>query len=246
MSEQKHIVWFSCGAASAVMARIVSKQIPECHIVYCEIDDEHEDNKRFLKDCEKWIGKEIEIIRSEEYKNVADVIEKTHWIRNFMGARCTLELKRNVRLAYSTHFDFNYWGFTLEEKKRFTNFEQRNSLLKSFAPLIREGISKGMCLAIINEAGIDIPEMYKLGYSHNNCKGCLKSSSPKYWNMIRRDFPEVFKSRAEQSRKLNFRMVRLHGKDIFLDELPDYEVEETDIDITCDLGCQMIYNEIIK
>jgi len=38
--------------------------------------------------------------------------------------------------------------------------------------------------------------------------------------MIRRDFPEVFQRRCEQSRELNVRLTRLHGERIFLDELP--------------------------
>lgn len=242
----KHIVWFSCGGASAVTARIMAKQIPEAHIVYCRVENEHEDNLRFLADCEKWIGKEIEIIKSEKFTDVDDVIEKRKYIAGLAGAPCTTELKRNVRLNYTDISDIQYWGFTLEEKKRADNFTQRNPLLINRYPLIEYGIKKNDCLALIKEAGIELPMMYKLGYDHNNCIGCVKSGSPKYWNMVRRDFPEVFKKRAEQERKFKYRLCKVKGVPTYLDELDPNEIEHTDLDISCDLGCQMIYNTHIK
>lgn len=237
----KRIVWFSCGAASAVTARLIAKQT-NCNIVYCMVTDEHKDNLRFLADCEKWIGQNIEIIKSSKYKSVDDVIEKKKYISGIKGAPCTLELKRNVRLEYADVNDVHYWGFTLEEVKRAKDFDKRNTALINHYPLIEYGITKQMCLGIIQEAGIDIPIMYKLGYEHNNCIGCVKSQSPKYWNMIRKDFPEVFKKRCEQSRKLNVRMIKLNGVRMFLDELPETATEHNDIDISCDIGCQAVYN----
>lgn len=242
----KHIVWFSCGAASAVVARLVVKQRPEAHLVYCRVENEHPDNLRFLTDCEQWIGKEIEIIKSDKFKDVDEVIEKRRYMAGHAGAPCTMELKRNVRIAYTDINDIQYWGFTLEERQRAINFSERNPLLINKYPLIEYGIKKSDCLALIKEAGIELPAMYKLGYDHNNCIGCVKSGSPKYWNMIRRDFPEVFKKRAEQERKFKYRLCKVKGEPVYLDELDPNEIEHTDLDISCDLGCQMIYNTHIK
>ena len=52
-------VWFSCGAASAVAA----KKTLERYSTYCTVrvinnpvKEEHEDNQRFLRDVEKWLG----------------------------------------------------------------------------------------------------------------------------------------------------------------------------------------------
>lgn len=53
-----------------------------------------------------------------------------------------------------------------------------------------------------------------------NCIGCVKATSPTYWNLVRRTRPEVFAARAEQSRRLGARLARHKGKRIFLDELP--------------------------
>ena len=54
------ICWFSSGAASAVMAKLVLAEIPEAMVVQCGLgDSEDADNARFAGDCERWFGKPI-------------------------------------------------------------------------------------------------------------------------------------------------------------------------------------------
>ena len=36
--------------------------------IYIDIEDQHPDSIRFIKDCEKAIGKKIEILNSREYE----------------------------------------------------------------------------------------------------------------------------------------------------------------------------------
>ena len=43
--------------------------------------------------------------------------------------------------------------------------------------LIDNSVTKDECLGIIWQEGIKMPEMYKLGYSHNNCVGCVKGGN---------------------------------------------------------------------
>jgi len=241
----KHIVWFSAGAASAIVAKIVSKQIPDAYIYYCDTGSEHPDNFRFIKDIENWINNEIIFLKSSKYKNINEVFDKKQYLSGIKGAPCTTELKRNVRIENTDINDIQYWGYTLEEKRRAENFSLRNNKIINKYPLIEYGIKKQDCIALLNEAKIKIPAMYNLGYDHNNCIGCVKSSSPKYWNMIRKDFPEEFKRRAEQERKFKYSLCKVKGKPIYLDELSIYENEHNDIDISCDLGCQAIYNTYI-
>lgn len=61
--------------------------------------------------------------------------------------------------------------------------------------------------------------MYKQGYPNANCIGCVKATSPTYWNHVRKMHPEVFAARAKQSRVIGARLVRVNDKRIFLDEL---------------------------
>jgi len=64
-----------------------------------------------------------------------------------------------------------------------------------------------------------LPEIYGRGFPNANCIGCVKATSPTYWNLVRREFPDVFDQRAEQSRRLGARLVRVRNERIFLDEL---------------------------
>ena len=45
---------------------------------------------------------------------------------------------------------------------------------------------------MVANAGIEIPIMYKLGFKNNNCMGCVKASSPAYWKLVEKTFPEMF------------------------------------------------------
>jgi len=90
--------------------------------------------------------------------------------------------------------------------------------------LVEARITKKDCYERIRQAGIELPAMYTLGFNNANCPACVKASSPWYWGMVRRHFPEVFKRRCEQSRALGVRLVEIsHHNRIFLDELPDRE-----------------------
>lgn len=79
--------------------------------------------------------------------------------------------------------------------------------------------------------------MYQLGFKNNNCIGCVKASSPKYWNSVRVLFPDVFEKRSKISREIGCKLVRYKGVQIFLDELPNDSTEDVIEDISCGLLC---------
>lgn len=73
----RHLVWFSCGAASAVAAKLAVEKYPDCEVLYCDtLKYEHKDNPRFMRDVEHWIGKEIVLLGSEKYKDIYDVFDR--------------------------------------------------------------------------------------------------------------------------------------------------------------------------
>lgn len=74
----RQLVWFSCGAASAVVAKLAVEKYPNCEVLYCDtFAYEHDDNRRFCASVEAWIGRRIHILRSEKYKDIYDVFNKT-------------------------------------------------------------------------------------------------------------------------------------------------------------------------
>lgn len=237
----RRVVWFSCGAASAVAAKLTTWAHPEAEVVYCDTSkDEHPDNLRFRRDVEKWIGKAVTVIRSEKYEGIEDVFEKRKYMSGPKGAICTTELKKIPRFAFQRPEDIHIFGFTADENRRIDAFKSRNPELRLEWPLLGAGIEKDDCLRMIREAGIVLPAMYGLGFKNNNCLGCVKATSPVYWNRVRDIFPAVFQRRAEQSRALGVKLARYKGERVFLDELPAEEKSGDEENVSCGPECGQV------
>lgn len=242
-SEQKHriVVWFSCGSSSAVALKLAKEKYGEVNAVYCDTGSEHESNKEFLKDVEEWAGVEIEIIKNPKYVNIWDLFMDVKYIAGIMGAPCTKLLKRQMREQYQKEGDVHILGYTLEERLRAAKFNFRNPDIKTDWILIDEGLTKQDCTGLIWRNGIELPEMYKLGYNHNNCIGCVKGGKG-YWNKIRIDFPEVFIKMGTIERELKYTILRnSDGTQLYLDELKEGEGNfRKEPPITCGFDCELI------
>jgi len=239
---QRAIVWFSCGGASAIASKLAIKKYNNLEVVYCDTGGEHESNKRFLKDVEKWIGKDITILKSSKYNSHFEVFRKTKYLQGVRGARCTTELKKKLRLEFQRPDDIHIFGYTVEEKKRAEKFENYNPELFVDWILIEKGITKENCLGMLWQSGIKLPKMYDLGYNHNNCIGCVKGGMG-YWNKIRMDFPEHFAEMSKIERNINHSIFRNKetSERIYLDELPeDAGNFKTEPAISCDLSCGIL------
>lgn len=238
------VVWFSCGAASAVAAKKTIEKYGKQHnviIVNNPVINEHPDNERFLKDCEKWFGQKIIKAINKDFPNcdIREVFDKRKYISGVAGAPCTMLLKKEARYQFEkeNHIDWHVLGFTVDEQKRSDRFMkmERGNVIPI---LIDLNLTKTDCFEIIQEVGIKLPEIYSLGYPNANCIGCVKSSSPTYWNLVRNTFPEIYDERAEQSRRIGAKLVKVKGERIFLDELKETDkggkIKSWDCGIFCD------------
>jgi hypothetical protein len=239
-------VWFSCGAASAVAAKKTIEKYGHnatIRVLNNPVAEEDRDNIRFLLDVEKWLGVEVEPVVNPAFRGASavDVWEKRKFMAGKDGAPCTTLLKKAARQNWekSNRADWHVLGFTVDEKKRHENFvlTERENLIPV---LIDEGISKDDCYRIIQEAGIELPRVYKLGYPNANCIGCVKATSPTYWNHVRRVHPKIFDERAKQSRELGARLVRVKGERIFLDELDPAAIGNSmkTMKVECGIFCE--------
>jgi 3'-phosphoadenosine 5'-phosphosulfate sulfotransferase (PAPS reductase)/FAD synthetase len=239
------VVWFSAGVASAVAAKLVIDSNPEdLHLCYIDPGSEHPDNIRFIKDCEKWLGVQVEMLKSDRYQDTWHVWEDRRFLNGPNGALCTTELKKMVRYKYQLPDDIHVFGYTQGEEKRVKRFVKENPGVDIWCPLIENNFSKNDCFEIIKKEGINIPVMYQLGYNNNNCIGCVKGAFG-YWNKIRKDFPETFDRMAKLERQIGRSLLRNdpRGKDktgnpVFLDELdPNRGNYKTETPIQCSLIC---------
>lgn len=241
------VCWFSCGAASAVATKLALTEFAgqEVVIVRCIVREEHPDNDRFAADCERWFGQPIVNLTASEYDgSVFNVITKRKYISGIEGAPCTMLLKKKVREDFQQPADRHVFGYCAEEQERYDSFLDANNI-DCIVPLIDRGLSHANCLSMLEKAGIELPVMYRLGYQHNNCIGCVKATGAGYWNKIRQDFPERFWMMAGASRALGVKMTRIGERRVYLDELPTgvgrYQDEP---EIQCGIFCEMANNEI--
>ena len=238
------ISWFSCGAASAVATKLAIGTGEKIEIAYCEVMEEHPDNKRFLKECEEWFGQEITIIGNDKYdRSIYEVFRKDKFLVGAFGARCTLKLKKEMRKSFEKLDDRQVFGYTVEEQNRVDRFIDANNDVDIWPILIEKNLTKEDCLAIIKDAGIELPEMYKLGYHNNNCIGCVKGGSG-YWNKIRVDFPDTFERMAKIERLLGRQICKstIDGEQqlVYLDELdPTVGNYPAEPNIECGIFCHM-------
>lgn len=231
------VCWFSCGATSAVATKMILNENPDALAVRIVLDNEHVDNERFARDCERWYGRKLIELRSDKYKDCWDVWEREQWLNGPGGARCTVELKKKVRQAFQLPDDLHVFGFDNEEKDRALHFKENNLEITARFPLIERDWSKLMCLREIKAAGIELPIMYLLGYDNANCIGCPKGGRG-YWNKIRIDFPDVFERMAKLERSIGASCIN----GVFLDELDPHAGRHEDIRLPeCGLFC---YSEL--
>ena len=244
------ICWFSCGAASAVATKLALTQYAgqEIIVARCIVKEEHPDNDRFAADCEKWFGMSITNLISEEYDgSIWGVIQARKFIAGPKGAPCTMLLKKKVREDFQLPTDKHIFGYCAEELDRWNDFIDSNNI-DATSPLMERGLEHSDCLSMVEKAGIELPVMYRLGYEHNNCIGCVKAGGAGYWNKIRQDFPNQFWKMAGASRALSAKMVKVteNGEErrIFLDELkPGVGNYQEEPKIQCGIFCEMAQNE---
>ena len=247
-NEPRRIAWFSCGAASAVATKL---SVPDV-IAYCEVGSEHEDNKRFMVDCEKWFGNlPITMLKSEKYSSTWEVWEDKKYIAGINGAPCTMELKVLPRLAFQHPTDIHVFGYTADARdmKRAENMVEHYPEMICEFPLIERGITKAGCLQMIENAGIVPPLVYALGFPNANCIPCCKATSPNYWAMIRQHFPNEFDRMAKLSRNVGkdgARLTRLNGERAFIDEIPEDHPITDAIAPECDFLCGLAEQEMAE
>jgi len=229
-----NVCWFSAGVSSFIAGYLERENIDK--FIYIGIKDQHPDSERFIADCEKALGKEIELLKSK-YESVGNVITQFRFINSAYGSKCTEILKKRVRKEWEQGKGklTYYWGYNIEERHRaeriVESFPQHNHVF----PLIDRQLKKDDGHGILKKLGIRRPAMYDMGYRNNNCVGCVKGGMG-YWNKIRVDFPEVFAERAKQERMIGHSCL----KECFLNELePGRGNIENEVMEDCSIYCML-------
>lgn len=234
------ISWFSCGAASAVATILAAIKYGDIEAVYCRVREEHPDNLRFLDDFTRVTGIPVKVIMNPEHDgSIYSVFTKRKFIKNQHGAPCTMVLKKDMRKSYQRPTDTQVFGYTVEEQDRADQFIDGNNDVNQDFLLIDNGITKQDCYTYLTNLGLKLPAMYHLGYSNNNCIGCVKGGMG-YWNKIRKDFPEHFAKMAKLERFIGHAVNKDDYGPVYLDELdPARGRFKVDMPADCGFTCEV-------
>lgn len=243
MSETNKIkvCWISAGVSSFVAGYLERETIDE--YIYIDIADQHYDSMRYVLDCEKFLGKKIQILQPD-FVCVEDVIRATGIIKHpgTHFAPCTNYLKKLIRKQWEKeHADYEItyvWGYDFDEQHRAKILDESTIWHTNQYPLIERMLTKQDAHAIADRLGVKRPYMYEMGYQNNNCIGCIKGGMG-YWNKIRVDFPDVFVRRAKLERDIGASILKeSDGTPLYLDELePNRGRIEDEISIDCGVMC---------
>jgi len=242
MGVSRVVCHFSCGAASAVAAKMTIEKYGKVEIFRCDTGSEHPDNERFQADCEEWFGQSVTVLKSKRYADIYEVFEARRFLVSRQGAPCTGELKKIPGNAEWIPGDIEIFGYTSEEKHRLERWAKDNFERTIECPLIDKLLTKDDCFGILAEVGIELPTMYKLGFRNNNCIGCVKArDSIDYWKRVRKYFPEQFYRTAGLERDLGITINRVTRdgvrSPVFLDEIEEGDPKGRDPNIQCGLFC---------
>lgn len=267
MKNKKIILWWSGGITSAVACKLsldMFGDTNDCRVIMIDTMNEDEDTYRFKRDCEAWYGQKIESITCVsrgkdmpgytfvdidiEYDSIQNVWLKHKSLNVATGAICSTQLKRRVREVYQKTIDFDHqvFGYEFDKKEcnRALSLSKNHPKAKGIYPLIMMGYDKDACLKMVQQAGVEIPRVYRFGFRNNNCfgTGCVQGGIG-YWQKMKVDFPEKFDAMAEMEHRLTgmrgepVTMLKDQGKDaseavkdtqtnwkklIFLKKHPDY------------------------
>lgn len=186
----KHIISISGGVGSYfTLKRVLEKEPKEDVIaVFCDTLAEDGDLYRFLEDIEKRL--DIRIVRLCQGKTPFELAWEDNFMYNSRIANCSKKLKsrpfkRWLKDRYQPDECVLYLGIDWTETHR------TEAIIKNYHPYTvkfpmceKPYISKADMLDALKQEGIEIPYMYRAGFSHNNCGGACVKGGIGHWKKL--------------------------------------------------------------
>lgn len=204
-----HIIFYSGGIGSYFTAKRVIEKFgkEKVKLLFTDTKIEDEDLYRFIKESAKKLG--VELIIIEDGRTPWEVAFDVKYLPNSRIAQCSHILKQKIsskwiKENYNPDECILYLGIDWSEEHRTA------SPRKHWLPYIVEFPlcdkpflnKKGMLNDLENIDGIERPNLYKLGFAHNNCGGfCFRAGIGHFKNLLEKK-PELYKFHEEKEQEL--------------------------------------------
>jgi 3'-phosphoadenosine 5'-phosphosulfate sulfotransferase (PAPS reductase)/FAD synthetase len=210
MEVQMIIVALSGGKASAFCADWALKHYPAKQVIlyFNDTQWEHPDLHRFLGDLELYFKHKI--IRDNDGRSVEQLFYDCSAIANNMMPFCSRILKAERLQKYYKDGDTLVFGIGPEEIERAYRLvgvyqkiaAKTGKYCKLIFPLIHENVIKTDINEFFKKIGILEPELYRLGFLHNNCSGGCVRAGKKHWKLLYEKLPEIYLDRERVEREV--------------------------------------------
>jgi len=205
----KHIVFYSGGIGSYFTAKRVIDKVgsEDVELLFTDTLIEDEDLYRFIEESAMKLG--VKLVKIADGRTPWEVAKDVRFIPNSRIAQCSHILKQKtaekyIKENYSPDDCILYLGIDWTEEHRKKAPIKNWSPYKVEFPMTKKPyLAKGEMLRILKEEdGIEIPRLYKLGFSHNNCGGfCFRAGIAHFKNLLEQ-MPERYDEHAKKEEEI--------------------------------------------
>jgi hypothetical protein len=178
---------------------------------------EKENRLKLLRDIAGIMAKEVPNFKwLIDGRDIWDVFKDVNFLGNSRIAHCSYELKQRaakqyIKKHYRPEDTTLYLGIDWTEEHRTKAPTKNWHPYKVEYPMLEEPfLSKSDMLNDLSAINIQIPRLYRLGFSHNNCSGfCVRAGQGHFINLLNK-FPDRYRYAEEQEQAL----ISQIGKDV--------------------------------
>lgn len=226
----KHISSYSGGIGSAITTKMLCDEYGKENVIalFADTKTEDEDLYRFNEDIKKLLG--CEFITISDGRDIWKLFNEQRFIGNSRVDICSRILKRDLIKKWVKQHNPDeiivYVGIDCSEEHRLKSVVENNKPYVYKSILIEKNIfiDNQNKLKWCKDNNIEIPRLYKMGFSHNNCGGfCVKAGLGHFKNLYDK-MPEryLYHENKEQEAFENNNKLRpfltktINGKKIYL------------------------------
>lgn len=194
-----HIVSFSGGLASAASAVLCRNFGLDYEIVFADTLIEHPSTYTFITEVAEALNKKL--VWLKDGRDPWDVFVDKRYIGNTRTAHCSVELKtKQVRKWVKENYNDGVLilGMYKDEEERLGRAKDSWAPIEVKSLLIDYKIYPEDAKKLVSSLGVKEPELYKLGFPHNNCGGmCVRAGQSQFATLLRQR-PEFYKEQEER------------------------------------------------
>jgi hypothetical protein len=235
--QETHVVLFSGGASSAVVAEYVKKKYGKDNVIlfFTETYWEDPDNYRFMEDVAEYLG--LPITTRSDGRTPEEIFFDTGYLGNSRLARCSEELKVKQTIVFVEEMlnkglkPILYFGIGPHEQHRAESLRGHYNHIgvegvETRFPLIETDLKEtNVRDRVKNLWKIQLPRMYGLNFSHANCGGRCVRGGFEHYALLFVTWPNQYKLQEEMEErfrdkfKKNVSILKKNGGPYTLKEL---------------------------